>query len=115
MVLLFFFFGDLLLNALRFQVIEARNALPKRPPLLLKLSPDLSDSELADLCAVITTPANQPDGLIVANTTIARPSSLRSSESLTGERGGLSGRPLTAVSTSLISKVYRLTGGKFDW
>lgn len=94
------------------QVIAARNALSNRPPLLLKLSPDLSDADLADVCSVVGAADTRPDGLIVANTTIARPDSLRSPSALTAQQGGLSGQPLTDASTALIRKVYRLTKGE---
>lgn len=52
------------------------------------------------------------DGLIVCNTTIQRPPTLKSDENLVKEVGGLSGRPLTELSTQTISDMYKLTGGK---
>ena len=45
------------------------------------------------------------DGLIISNTTVTRPSSLKSDKSLTQEVGGLSGKPLKEISTSLIAEV----------
>jgi dihydroorotate dehydrogenase len=50
------------------------------------------------------------DGLIVSNTTVARPESLRSRHR--DEAGGLSGRPLFAPSTAVLADVRRLTGGR---
>ena len=49
------------------------------------------------------------DGLIVSNTTIARPASLRSRDR--GESGGLSGRPLFEPSTRLLARAYLALGG----
>ena len=50
------------------------------------------------------------DGMIVSNTTIARPDSLKSSNR--SETGGLSGAPLFGPSTEILRKTYRLTGGR---
>jgi dihydroorotate dehydrogenase len=78
------------------------------PPLLLKIAPDLRDEERADLAtAALDTGI---DGLIVANTTVARPPELMSPQA--HEPGGLSGRPLFQPSTALIADMYRLTAGK---
>lgn len=53
---------------------------------------------------------SQVDGLIVSNTTVSRPSHLRSEKK--DEAGGLSGRPLTKLATETIRDMYRLTKGK---
>lgn len=50
------------------------------------------------------------DGIIVTNTTVARPETLKSKHKK--EMGGLSGKPLTDMSTRTVSDMYRLTGGK---
>eukprot|EP00904_Undaria_pinnatifida_P010022 jgi/Undpi1/614/HiC_scaffold_10.g04078.m1 len=50
------------------------------------------------------------DGLIVSNTTISRPSHLKSANKQEG--GGLSGRPLAALATETIRDMYRFTNGK---
>jgi dihydroorotate dehydrogenase len=78
------------------------------PPLLVKIAPDLTAAERADLAAAAL--ATRIDGLIIANTTVARPATLVSPEA--HEPGGLSGRPLFAPSTSLLAEMYRLTSGK---
>ena len=49
------------------------------------------------------------DGLIVSNTTISRPSSLKSPHK--NEAGGLSGKPLKALSTNTLKDMYLLTKG----
>jgi dihydroorotate dehydrogenase len=78
------------------------------PPLLLKIAPDLAPGERAELAE--SALATGIDGLVVANTTVARPDTLQSTHA--HEPGGLSGRPLFAPSTALLAEMYRLTGGK---
>lgn len=80
----------------------------KRPPLLLKIAPDLNDEDLADIAAIAL--AGALDGLIVSNTTIARPDSLQSRHAT--ETGGLSGGPLLAPSTAVLHRMYALTEAK---
>jgi dihydroorotate dehydrogenase len=80
----------------------------KRPPLLLKIAPDLNDEDLTDIAAIAI--AGSLDGLIVSNTTIARPETLQSPEAK--ETGGLSGAPLLVPSTAVLSRMYALTEGK---
>ena len=92
------------------QLLEARaRATPRNPPpLLLKIAPDLTPEERSDLAEAALS--SRIDGLIVANTTVARPASLQSR--FAHEPGGLSGEPLFASSTLLLSEMYRLTSGK---
>jgi dihydroorotate dehydrogenase len=78
------------------------------PPLLLKIAPDLSPADRADLAQAAL--ASGIDGLVIANTTVARPPSLLSAQA--HEPGGLSGRPLFTPSTALLAEIYRLTSGK---
>ena len=54
--------------------------------------------------------AGDVQGLIVSNTTIARPSGLRSAQR--GQAGGLSGAPLLAPSTAVLVQVARLAAGR---
>lgn len=82
--------------------------LPSPPPLLLKIAPDLEDEDRRDIAEVVL--ASGLDGLIVANTTIARPDGLISQNK--AETGGLSGPPLFEPSTRMLRDMYRLTGGK---
>ncbi len=92
------------------RVQEARRAAaPDRPPaLLLKIAPDLAPADARDVAEVAL--AGGIDGLIVGNTTIARPPDLRSRHAK--ESGGLSGRPLFALSTEALRQFYRLTEGR---
>lgn len=100
------------LKVLLNKVVEARNKLdvPARPPIFLKISPDLSDEEIYDIISVISENDCRVDGLIITNTTIERSESLKSNEKT--EAGGLSGAPLKDRSTKLIAKIYILTNGK---
>ncbi|TWA62456.1 dihydroorotate oxidase A [Azospirillum baldaniorum] len=98
------------LRTLLGRVLDARSAcrLAKAPPVLLKIAPDLTDEDKVDIAAVALE--SGIDGLIVSNTTIARPAEIP--ESLRGEAGGLSGKPLFAPSTAVLREMYGLTGGK---
>lgn len=95
------------LENLLLKVLEARDSLPRRLPVLVKIAPDLSDEEKADIAAVVNN--TKVDGLVVCNTTVSRPSSLRSEHRV--QPGGLSGRPLRDLSTQTIADLYRLTKG----
>jgi dihydroorotate dehydrogenase len=90
------------------RLAEARGRTGLRPPLLLKLAPDLSGEERAIIAE--TAIAYAVDGLIVSNTTITRPPELRSRHHT--QSGGLSGRPLFALSTSVLADFARLTQGR---
>lgn len=82
----------------------------RKPKLLLKISPDLTESEKNDIAKVVLDKSYGVDGLIVSNTTISRPGILKSSKK--EEEGGLSGKPLKDISTECIRDMYRLTAGK---
>ncbi|MEA2666707.1 MAG: dihydroorotate dehydrogenase, partial [Candidatus Eremiobacteraeota bacterium] len=81
---------------------------PGRPALVAKLSPDVDDALLQRLVATLVDA--RIDGIVVANTTRARPPGLR--EPAAAEAGGLSGTPLFAPSTALLARVRELTGGR---
>jgi dihydroorotate dehydrogenase len=100
------------LDGLLARALEARDAaadkgLPRRP-ILLKVAPDLTPAELDDVAEVCL--ARGIDGLIVGNTTLARPS-LRDGE-LGTQAGGLSGRPLFRRATWLLAEAFLRVGGK---
>ena len=87
---------------------RARAKLARRVPLLVKIAPDLDAHACADIAEV--TLAKGIDGLIVSNTTTARPPSLKSPRA--AETGGLSGAPLLAASTEILRTMRRLTQGR---
>ena len=93
--------GDLLARVLEARERAARNARPT--PVLLKIAPDLSLAALDDIVGVAR--ARRVDGMIVGNTTVTRPPSLREPERAK-EAGGLSGRPLFPLSTRMLAESY---------
>jgi len=79
-----------------------------RRPIFLKVAPDLDDT--AALAIVDAAVEAAIDGLIVSNTTIARPAGLVGR--FKQEAGGLSGRPLFAPSTRLLALMARHAEGR---
>jgi len=80
---------------------RVQDAIAANPvPLLVKIAPDASDDDLDDIVAVCRD--LWMDGIIIGNTTLSRPASLRSARR--GETGGLSGTPLMALSTEVLRK-----------
>lgn len=90
------------------RVIAARSDLPKdsQPPIFLKIAPDLEQADLEDIAAEVQD--KKLDGIIVSNTTIARPP--LQSRAHAGETGGLSGKPLFARSTAVLARMRKLVG-----
>lgn len=78
------------------------------PPILIKIAPDLTDEDREDIATAI--PRWQVAGLIISNTTVARPESLKSPHRK--EAGGLSGPPLFPASTETLREMYALTSGR---
>ena len=97
-------------KALIDRVYAARDAAGSvfRLPILVKIAPDLAEADKKAVADIALTAGI--DGLIVSNTTVARPAGLTGRHR--GETGGLSGRPLFAPSTALLADMYRLTGGR---
>ena len=109
--------------------------LSKKPPLLIKIAPDLTRVGMEDIAAVVTRgkvgylhicyesihqllylyinhdQGAGIDGIIVSNTTLQRPNTLCSKWKV--ETGGLSGRPLKHIATNVISEMYILTEGNY--
>ena len=95
------------LRSLLDRLNEARDREGRRPPMLLKIAPDLSEVELEDVA--MCCGGSAVDGIIVSNTTISRPQ-LASANAQ--EQGGLSGAPLFDLSTRQLARLYLLTGGR---
>jgi dihydroorotate dehydrogenase len=93
---------EALLKELDYQRRYEQKTLRKRLPLLVKLSPDLSDAELDDALEVIL--ATNMDGIIATNTTLAR-EGLQSAHR--SETGGLSGSPLTSRSDAVLHQIVK--------
>ena len=87
---------------------DARAKMADPVPLLLKIAPDLDGQALDDIAAVVL--AGGIEGLIVSNTTIARPDTLKSPQA--AQAGGLSGAPLLAPSTFILREMRARVGTK---
>ncbi len=88
--------------------LASRHSYPRPRPLLLKIAPDLSESEIESIVDVATS--LKIAGLIATNTTISR-AGLRTpgAEIEAYGDGGLSGAPLRSRSNEVIASIYRLT------
>lgn len=80
----------------------------RKPPVLLKLSPDITDAQADALAATLLDAGI--DGIILTNTTLDRPEKLPLA--FRRQSGGLSGPYVRARSTALISRFYKATNGK---
>jgi dihydroorotate dehydrogenase len=96
--------GKAALAALLEGVMEANAALSRPIPIFLKIAPDLSDLELADIADVATKVVLS--AIIATNTTLSR-DGLKSPHA--GEKGGLSGAPLFEKSTRVLARLAGLT------
>jgi dihydroorotate dehydrogenase len=92
------------------KVQAVNKALPNPKPVLLKIAPDLTDTQLDDIIEIVA--ATQIDGIVATNTTIDR-SQLQTpaSEVEAIGAGGLSGKPVTARSTEVIRYIHQKTNG----
>jgi dihydroorotate dehydrogenase len=97
------------LRELLARALEARERAAVRRPVLLKIAPDLTLGQLDGIVRVARDA--RIDGMIVSNTTVSRPSNLRSS--FAKERGGLSGAPLFELSTRMLAQTYLRVEGQF--
>ena len=99
---------NLFLTAIISKKNQLQNQYKKATPIFLKLAPDLSpqqQEEISELALV-----NKIDALIISNTTIARPSNLKSKN--VPNAGGLSGKPLFLQSNEVLKNFYKFTKGK---
>jgi len=101
------------LDTLLTRVMEARaraSSIAGITPVLIKIAPDLTLGELDDIVGAARR--HRVDGMIVGNTTVTRPPSLR--DRLTaGEPGGLSGRPLFGLATRMLAETFVRVEGAF--
>jgi dihydroorotate dehydrogenase len=99
--------GPAALAALLQGVMETRATLLTPIPVFLKIAPDLSDDDLAQIAEVAL--ASGLSGIIATNTTLSREGLISAHR---GEQGGLSGAPLFEKSTRLLARLSQLTEGK---
>lgn len=95
------------LDALLAATFDALQRTGVQVPILVKLSPDLSEDDLSEAIEVLTS--HPLAGIVATNTTLARPETLRSANKF--EAGGLSGEPLHSRSTELVRRIFEHTGG----
>jgi dihydroorotate dehydrogenase len=89
---------------------RVQDAIAAKPaPLLVKIAPDATDDDLDDIVAVCRD--LRMDGIIIGNTTLARPPALRSARR--AETGGLSGEPLMRLSTDVLRKTAQRVERQF--
>jgi dihydroorotate dehydrogenase len=101
------------LDELLARVLDARERARSRVgpvPVLLKIAPDLTLSALDDVVGIARKYG--VDGMIVCNTTVGRPPSLRETEKAR-EAGGLSGRPLFKLATRMLAETFVRAEGAF--
>jgi dihydroorotate dehydrogenase len=101
------------LDDLLVRVVAARDRVSLRAgdtPVLVKIAPDLTLAELDDVVAVARR--RMIDGMIVCNTTVTRPPTLRDAKTAQ-EAGGLSGKPLYELSTRMLAETFVRAEGQF--
>jgi dihydroorotate dehydrogenase len=100
-------FDDLLAR-----VMEARSRMSRQAgttPVLIKIAPDLTLNELDDMVGAARK--HRVDGMIIGNTTVSRPPTLRDARAR--EAGGLSGHPLFPLATRMLAETYVRVEGAF--
>ncbi len=102
-----------MLDDLLARVVDARERVVENAgptPVLLKIAPDLSLSDLDDIVGIARS--RRVDGMIVSNTTLSRPPRLRET-AMSKQAGGLSGRPLFPLATRMLAETYVRVEGVF--
>lgn len=86
----------------------AANKLGRKPPVLVKVAPDLTEPEIASIAA--SAKAAKVDGIVISNTTIQRPAGLLTADQkLINETGGLSGKPIKPLSLQALRTLRKYT------
>jgi len=96
------------LESLLSEVLSLRKSLKSTVPVILKISPDIKEKEISEICNVILK--YNIDGITISNTTVRQRENLRNQGK--NEQGGLSGVPLQNLSNNLIKKFYKIIGKK---
>ncbi|MDB9811432.1 quinone-dependent dihydroorotate dehydrogenase [Candidatus Pelagibacter sp.] len=95
---------DELMNIIQKEKIKLKSIIP----IVVKISPDISEDQIEPLCKVLLD--YEVSAIIVSNTTDKNREKLNNI--LKHQKGGLSGKPLEEESNKLISKFYKLLKGK---
>lgn len=94
----------------KLQAVNLAKETPK--PILLKIAPDLTESQLDDIVEIVS--ATKIAGIIATNTTLSREGLVENPSSLSKiGAGGLSGRPLRERSTEVIKYLFKKSNGSF--
>lgn len=93
---------EALLRALKNEQAALADKYGRYVPIALKIAPDLDDAQIAAIARLVRE--HKFDAVIATNTTVSRPG--LADDPLAREVGGLSGRPLKALSTEIIHKLY---------
>lgn len=104
--------NELKLTNLLLTVVKERDLIVNRygkPPVLVKIAPDLTEPEIESIAN--SAKQSKIDGIIVSNTTIQRPNTLKSSSDLVKETGGLSGVPVKPYSLQALRLLSKHTKG----
>lgn len=99
---------DDLLQSLKNEQLDLITKHNKHVPMLVKIAPDLDQIQIEQVSESLLN--NNIDGVIATNTTLER--SLVAGQQYADEAGGLSGQPVRARSTFIVSELKRLTHGK---
>lgn len=94
------------------QTLQNANEVKSKPkPILLKIAPDLSETQIDEIIEIVGL--TKISGLIVANTTISR-AQLQTPAAQVEKMGagGISGKPVTARATEMIRYIHRKSNGK---
>ena len=87
---------------------KEKQNLSSKIPIVVKVSPDISDEEIDKVSQVLLS--NNVKGIVVSNTSDSTRESLTNIQK--HQKGGLSGKPIRTKSTILINKFYKLLKGK---
>lgn len=105
--------GEAKLTNLLTEVVNKRDSLisehKKKTPILVKIAPDLDESEIQSI--VNSAKQSKINGIIVSNTTIQRPETLKSPQNLVQQTGGLSGAPLKPFSLQALRTAAKYAKG----
>lgn len=100
------------LTEILMHLLEYRFSMPEKRPVLLKISPDLSYVQLDEVIEVVKETGI--DGLVATNTSIRRLGLNYTDQQISGfGTGGLSGKPLAAISTEIITYLHQKLGDSF--